>query len=330
MTDYLLERYFTNQVTPDEAERVLNWFNTDAGRAYLTQRLDAQLGKANWHAPPDLPIPHADELWQPLQRRLAPSPTVAEAPVRRLGWLNQPMRWAAVLVGILLLTTAAFQAYRRLNPSEVVQQTAFGKTSRFTLSDGSVVILNGNSRLRYAPQWVSGQMREVWLDGEGFFKVTHQRNHERFVVHLPNRLNIEVLGTQFDVLARKSRAKVVLNNGRIRLDVGERAKEKLVMLPGDLFYADMSTRTYYRKRVDPAVLSAWKEGKLRFNGTTLDEVAQMLEETYGVTVVIADPELRHQALSGTIPNNSIETILNGLSTLFDLRITRQTNRIVIQ
>ena len=138
----------------------------------------------------------------------------------------------------------------------------------------------------------ANQTRDVWLDGEGFFRVTHQRNHERFVVHLPNKLNIEVLGTQFNVMARENRAKVVLNNGKIRLDVGEQAKDKLVMQPGDLFYADVKAKVYYRKRVDAAAQSAWQTGKLTFDGTTLQEVAQMLEDTYGVKVVIADPELR--------------------------------------
>lgn len=329
MTEALLQRYFSNQTTPDEARYVLDWFDTDAGRAYLAHRLDNQLGHADWHAPPITSEPDANLLWQNLQQRI-PNPSIVELPVRRLGWSNQPMRWAAVFIGALLLATGAFFGYQYLNPADLIQQTAFGRTSRFTLSDGSVVSLNGNSQLRYAPRWSGGQIREVWLEGEGFFQVTHQQNHERFLVHLPNKLTIEVLGTQFNVMARQSRAKVVLNNGKIRLDVGKQAKESLVMRPGDLFYADVNAQVYYRKRVDPTLQSAWKEGKLRFDGTTLQEIAQMLEDTYGVNVIIADPVLRRQTLSGSIPSNNIETVLNGLSTVFDLHITRQANRITIQ
>lgn len=329
MTETLLQRYFANQVTPDEVRRVLDWFDTDAGRTYLAHRLDTQFGNADWHAPPNDPVPDADRLWQQLHQQIRPAAPAPVRPVRQSSWFGAPVRWAAVFVGALLLATGGFWGYSLLQPTDLVQQTAFGITRTLTLPDGSNVILNGNSQLRYAPKWSSGQTRDVWLSGEGFFRVTHQRNHERFVVHLPNRLNIEVLGTQFNVLARESRAKVVLNNGKIRLDVGQRANDNLVMLPGDLFYADVKAKVYYRRRVDPAVPSAWKDGKLRFNGTTLGEVAQMLEDTYGVTVVIANSDLRQQTLSGTIPNNNIETILNGLSTVFDLHITRQTNRISI-
>ena len=290
MTEQLLQRYFADQVTTDEAQLVLDWFATDAGQTYLANRLDTQLGKADWHAPPTVAAPDAERLLHAIRQRMAPYSAAARTtPVRRLTSWAQPMRWAAVFIGTILLATGAFWSYQRLYPVELIQQTAFGKINKLTLSDGSTVTLNGNSRLRYAALWATGQTREVWLDGEGFFQVTHQRNHERFVVHLPNKLNIEVLGTQFNVMARENRAKVVLNNGKIRLDVGEQTKEKLVMRPGDLFYADVKAKVYYRKRVDAAAQSAWQTGKLAFDGTSLLEVAQMLEDTYGVTVVITDP-----------------------------------------
>jgi transmembrane sensor len=330
MTEQLLQHFFANQTTPEEAQRVLNWFDTEAGQAYLTHRITSQLEKEPWQAAPGSPRPDVDRLWETLHQSVRVTPAVG--PVRPVGqrWLIQPLQWAAVFVGALLLVTGGYWGYKQLYPADLIQQTAFGKTATLTLPDGSLVSLNGNSRLRYAAAWSSGQTREVWLDGEGFFRVTHQPGHERFVVHLPNKLNIEVLGTQFDVLARQSRARVVLNNGKIRLDVGGQAKDKLVMKPGDLFYADVKNNVFYRKRVDPTIQSAWQEGKLRFEGTTLREVAEMLEETYGVQIVITDPALLKQAITGTIPNKDLNTILTGLSTLFDLNITRQSNQIIIK
>ncbi|SOD96000.1 FecR family protein [Spirosoma fluviale] len=330
MTEQLLQRYFANQVTPDEARRVLDWFNTEAGQTYLQTRLDAQFDELAWLAPAIVPAPDAERMLNAIRGRMEPATTPTEIPVRQLTTWARPLRWAAALAGFILLATGAFMAYRQWYPDDLVRQTAFGKMSTLTLPDGSTVTLNGNSRLRYAPRWASHQTREVWLDGEGYFRVTHKQNHERFVVHLPNKLNIEVLGTQFNVMARQARAKVVLNTGKIRLDVGEQAKEKLVMRPGDLFYADVKAKVYYRKHVDAAAQSAWQSGKLTFDGTTLQEVAQMLEDTYGVKVIITDPALQRQTISGTIPNQSMQTILNGLTTLFDLHITQQSNQIIIQ
>lgn len=330
MTEQILNQYFANQLAPDEARRVLDWFDTDAGHTYLTARLASQLGQTDWHAPPNMPAPNAERMLNAIRQRMDFQTQTAPLIINRHANWWAPMRRAAVFIGALLIAVSAYFGYRYLNPPDLVRQTAFGKIQTLRLPDGSTVTLNGNSRLRYAPRWASRQTREVWLDGEGYFQVTHQRNHERFVVHLPNKLAIEVLGTQFNVMARESRAKVVLNKGKIRLDVGSEAKEKLIMSPGDLIYADVKTKEYYRKRVDAAAQSAWQTGRLKFDGTTLQEVATMLEETYGVTVVISDPDLQKQTISGSIPNQSMQTILNGLSTLFDLKVTKQANQIIIQ
>ncbi|MBC3785449.1 FecR family protein [Spirosoma utsteinense] len=330
MTEELLQRYFVSQTTLEEARQVLDWFDTEAGQAYLAHRLDTQLSPTDWPLSASDPMPDANRLWHRLYQTVHHTDLEQEPTVRRLNWYATPMRWAAVLIGALLVALSSYWGYRQLYPDDLIRNTAYGTTSKLTLPDGSMVTLNGNSRLRYAPRWAYGQVREVWLDGEAFFRVTHQPHHERFLVHLPNKLTIEVLGTQFNVLARQSRARVVLSNGKIRLDVGQQSTERLVMLPGDLFFADVKTNVFYRKRVDPAVQSSWQEGKLRFDGTTLGEVAQMLEETYGVTIVIADTTLQKQAISGTIPNKNLNIILKGLSTLFDLHIVRQANQITIQ
>jgi transmembrane sensor len=330
MTEQLLQQFFANQTTPEESQRILVWFDTEAGQTYLTHRIRTQLDRDHWQAVPGTPKPDVDRLWEAIYPSVQATPSKAQKLPGRQLWLGQSLRWAAVFAGTLLLATGGYWGYKQRYPADLIQQTAFGKTTMLTLPDGSLVTLNGNSRLRYAPNWESGQSREVWLEGEGFFRVTHQPRHERFVVHLPNKLNIEVLGTQFDVLARQSRARVVLNNGKIRLDVGDKAKDKLIMQPGDLFYADVKNKVFYRKRVDPTVQSSWQEGKLRFEGTTLKEITQMLEETYGVTIVVTDANLLKQEISGSIPNQNLSTILTGLSTLFDLHITRKANQITIQ
>lgn len=328
MTELLLNRYFANQVTPEEARLVLDWFDTDAGRTYLTQRLDTQLGQANWHAPPHVPAPDPDRVLQSIRRRLQPFAPASTPPVYRSAWFGEPMRWAAVVVGALLLATAAFFGYRDVFPADLIRQTAFGTIQTLTLPDGSTVTLNGNSRLRYAPAWKNGQTRQVWLDGEGFFRVTHRGNHERFVVHLPNRLNIEVLGTQFNVLARESRARVVLSSGHIRL--ANAAGQQLDMKPGELVETNGQTRQISRRRIDPAIDASWQTTKLTFEDASLADVVQRLKDTYGLEVIVTDPALLTQRFSGSVPNNNVDVLTDGLARLFGLSIHRQGNTIHIK
>ena len=328
MTEQLLQRYFTNQITPHEARQVLDWFDTDEGRAYLLHRLDTQLGKADWHAPPNTLLPDAERMFNAIRERIVTDIPVVPLPaVRQTNWWAQSMRWAAVFVGALLLATAAFFGYRYLNPKDLIQQTAFGKISSLTLPDGSTVTLNGNSRLRYAPQWISRQTREVWLEGEGFFRVTHLRNHERFVVHLPNKLNIEVLGTQFNVMARPSRTRIVLSSGHIRL--ANSTGQQLDMKPGELIETNGQTKQVSRRRVDPAIDASWQTNRLIFDNTSLADIVQRLQDTYGLEVIVSDKSLLAQRFSGSVPNNNVDVLTDGLAKLFGLNIRRHSNQILI-
>ena len=323
MTEALLKLYFANEVTPEEAGYVLDWFDTDAGQTYLTHQLDSQLGNTNWHAPPHIATPDPDRLLAVIRQRARPF-TIGRNPAVRQ-W--QPMRWAAAFVGTLLLAAGAYVAYRQAYPADVLQQTAFGKIQTLTLPDGSTVTLNGNSRLRYSPHWQSGQTRHIWLDGEGFFRVTHQQHHEPFVVHLPNKLNIEVLGTQFNVMARESRARVVLSSGHIRL--ANASGQQLDMQPGELVETIGKSQQISHRRVDPTIDASWQTTRLTFDKASLADMVQRLKDTYGLEVVVSDPALLTQRFSGSVPNNNVAVLTDGLARLFGLNIRRQGNIIFI-
>ncbi|HZB14371.1 MAG TPA: FecR domain-containing protein, partial [Chryseolinea sp.] len=77
-------------------------------------------------------------------------------------------------------------------------ETKYGERRTIVLPDESTVVLNGNSKLKYSKNWSAEQVREVWIDGEGFFAVQHTKSHQKFVVHTGEGLSVEVLGTKFN------------------------------------------------------------------------------------------------------------------------------------
>ena len=248
-------------------------------------------------------------------------------PVWRLG-----QRWqAAAAVSVLLLVTGSLFFYQRhAAPEPVSLHTDFGQTRRVILPDQSVVTMNGNTSIRYFEHWQADKPRQVWVEGEAFFEVVHTANHQRFQVHLPGKMNVEVLGTRFNVYTRKTKTKVVLNEGSIQMRVSDHPGNHLMMKPGEMFFADTQTKSFYKKEVNAQAQSSWRTEKLIFEGTTLAEIAQILKDTYGLEVEIRDRDLQQQRVSGTIPGRNADTILKGLSGLFDLKITRKANHILIE
>ncbi|MGV3559363.1 FecR domain-containing protein [Larkinella arboricola] len=324
MDAQLLQKYLRNECTPDEARQVLLYLATPDGQRQLQHLLETDLADvAELH----LDTPERQQAQRLFSRIQARKQTVSETPVRPL---RSSWRWMAA-VGLIVLATGSLFFYRQFaTPQPISLHTDFGQTRRVVLPDQSIVTMNGNTTLRYFEHWKADQPREVWVEGEAFFEVVHTRNHQRFQVHLPTQMNVEVLGTRFNVYTRKTKTKVVLNEGRIQMRVANNSNNHLEMQPGEMFMADTETKAFYKKRVNAQAHSSWRTDKLSFEGTTLGEIAQLLKDTYGLDVEIPDQNLREQKVSGTVPARNANTILKGLSGLFDLKVTREANHILIE
>ena len=245
--------------------------------------------------------------------------------------LNPILAWrvAAVFIGLILLTGIVYLFYVR--SAIFTYTTAYGTTKRLLLPDQSKVILNGNSSIQYEKWWDEKSPRKVWITGEGYFSVTHKANNQKFIVITPDGYNIEVLGTEFNVTIRKSKSRVVLNSGKVRLSMSNIWKEKsMEMKPGELVEFKKNTSKILRKSINPALYSSWKDQKLEFDNAPLAELVSILEETYGFDVRVSDEELLNEKIWGSIPTTDVNIFLAVLSKSFHLDVERNDNRITIK
>lgn len=240
--------------------------------------------------------------------------------------------WHRIAATFALLVAAAAVLYLFLNRGsrEVHYRTAYGQTRELTLPDGTVVVLNANSTLRTA-DWPAGQPREVWLEGEAFFRVTKRRegtsSDPRFVVHT-GRVDVEVLGTQFSVNHRRGQTTVILNEGQVRLGESETSRgQPLLMKPGELVKLAADGGKVVRRRVDPEQYSSWTQHLYTFDDTPLRDVAVLLEDHFGLQVIFKDPALADRTFSATIPTRKPEVLLLALSESFGITITEKGNQL---
>jgi len=245
-------------------------------------------------------------------------------------WGNNWYKVAAVLGGLILLAGITYRLVSSQNEL-ITRHTAFGQTIKIELPDHSIVNLNGNSTLKYASGWDPENTREVWLDGEAYFSVVHTAKNQKFVVRTSDKVNVEVLGTEFNVSNRKSRTQVVLSSGKVRLNIKEAAQTgQVTMKPGELVELADHSDQYLKKKVNPRVYTSWKDKILLFDNTPLKEVARNLEETYGLQVQLSDASLSEMKVSGSAPIDNLDVIFAGLSRTFDLTIIRDKNLVVFR
>jgi ferric-dicitrate binding protein FerR (iron transport regulator) len=240
-------------------------------------------------------------------------------------------RWSLrqwlVAASVLLILGAGTVLFRH----QILYQTyrtAFGETCSLRLADGSTVMLNANSSLE-VPRWGFGRKtREVLLTGEANFSVTHTADAQTFVVKTANRFEVVVLGTEFSVFARKRGASVLLNKGKVQLQYqqGETARQ-VTMKPGDLVTLDPQNHMALKttKQQQPA----WQEKRFVFDEMSLQEVACLLEENYGLQVDINDQALAGRVLMGSFRADNVDQLLQSISELLDVTVVRQGNRVQI-
>lgn len=130
--------------------------------------------------------------------------------------------------------------------------------------------------------------------------------------------------------ARKTKTRVVLNTGKIQLTHSEQDYTPLVMKPGDLYESNAQDTKLVARRVNSEVYSSWRNARLTFDKMSLADIAQQLEDTYGLEVVIEDKTLLRQEFSGTIPTQNIDVLLEALGRLFDLKIIKNQDKVIIQ
>ncbi len=266
---------------------------------------------------------HGQLAFSPLNQRHL---TAAPAPAWR--------RWAAAaaVAGTVLAGSSWWLSTHQAPTSQTIA-TSYGQTRTVQLSDGSSVMLNGHSTLHYPAAWAPGKPREVWLDGEGYFAVQHQADNQRFVVHTTAGFNVEVLGTKFTVSRRRDQGRVVLLSGKVRVSFDDRQHPDVILKPGEL----VETReiqpaqpvvTAYRK-VHTAPYASWKDAQLVLDETTIAELAARLQDTYGLEVVVATPELNQRKVTGTVPVRDLDVLLQSLEETFHLRALREGNRLTL-
>lgn len=176
-------------------------------------------------------------------------------------------------------------------------ETPLGGEYHVVLSDGTKVWLNAGSRLTY-PENFLGEKRTVTLDGEGYFEVQHAERIP-FIVHT-NGMDIEVLGTKFNIKSYSPEEKTVatLINGRISAVVS--GKEPLLLRPDQQAVLDVSQGKLTVHEVIARDYAAWKEGRFIFKEEGLEAVMNDIARWYDIRVVYEQDEAKQFGFTGMI------------------------------
>ena len=226
---------------------------------------------------------------------------------------------AAAAAAVLLVAGTNYfvvKDYLRTKIETNIVTSAHDK-GEYVLPDGTHIWLNAGSVLRYYGD-LKGRRRVVELDGEGFFKVRHDENRP-FILRMDD-MNIEVLGTEFDVINYEEFAttEAILCSGSIRA-YGGRLPAPVTLKPGDRLVFDRKSGRASRSEVSTRNYSQWMGGSLSFDDTPLGDILTNLERWYAVEIDVPDAWAQQVRMSfKLIRNESVEEILKAMSLVVDM------------
>ena len=210
--------------------------------------------------------------------------------------------------------------------SVVLMTTPRGKDCHLTLSDGTRVWLNADSKLEF-PEQFRGARRTVRLSGEAYFEVAKDSRHP-FVVET-EYLTTTVLGTSFNVRAYTvSDASVTLVEGRVQV-ASPSVRKPVVLKPGQRL--DVVGSRFSMNTVNTYAYTQRKEGFFYFPDDTMRQIMVELGRWYNKAVVFEDASHMNLRLHFVAERTqSLAEIVNSLSEMDGVNIELGSNEIVVK
>jgi transmembrane sensor len=219
-------------------------------------------------------------------------------------------KWLPRVAAILVLGLGiAFALQNFVTQTQIAEN---GAKTTFSLPDNSQVVLNSSSQIEYK-KWNWDNHRNLELQGEAYFKVAHGR---KFQVET-NLGKVTVLGTQFNVKARKNRFDVTCFEGRVKVNYNT---VQLVLTHGQSVTFENGKQTNINTNSSKP---EWLENKIAFEKEELQNVLDKIQRQYNVTIDLKNPQ--KELFTGQIPTDDLEMALQIITKTYGLNSKKIAN-----
>ena len=333
----ILDRRLAGDASPDDERALSAWLASDPRNAEIVEAARAAARAPDRRAEPRWDV---DRAWSRMSARMHEPRAESVVPLRSRAsgrWTRwSRARLVASVAGVLaaasavaivvkrpLASTPAMTASRR---HEVVAAAA--QQTSVTLRDGTRVVLNSGSRLRYGDDFGRGA-REVQLDGEGYFDVVHDEMRP-FRVRARGSI-AEDVGTRFVVRAYPEQAgvDVVVTQGSVVVRGESETTPPTLLVAGQRGRVAANGAVTRVNEADVERWLAWTRGGIVLEGVTLGDAAVDLSRRFGVRIEVAGDDLERRSVSARFHDEPLPRVLDALGAALGARWSQVGDRIVM-
>lgn len=230
------------------------------------------------------------------------------------------------------LKTISYNEINKVNTLKFnTLEVPYGKRFNVQLSDGTLVYLNSGSSLKFPVNFLKGKERKVYLQGEAFFEVAH--NKELFTVKSPGAI-AAVYGTKFNFknYQEDSFSEVILTEGSVGLKSNLYMDKFVTIKPNFKAELNKVENNIEVSQVNTKLYTSWIDGRVVFRNENIDNLILKLERLYNVSITNSNQNLSSNFFNATIfvENETIEDVLNYLQEVYNINYQVVNNKIIIK
>jgi transmembrane sensor len=271
--------------------------------------------EAWYNSVPETDHPELNASEETLQKELARIKSKNVLPLQQDERNPFKLYWKAAAVALLIISAGILLYVKRssFKQEQVMLTERYvpkGKLLQLSLSDGTQVWLNADTKFRYPEVFGTGD-REVYLEGEAFFEVTKDTARP-FRIH-SGKLTTTVLGTSFNVKAygADDLNEVAVITGKVSVihTTADKHASEVLLQPGQKAVLTKGTNLLSKEAFnDQDRYTSWKEGKLIFENAPVGEVITSLGRYYNIDIQLTEA-LRSCKVTATFDPMPLEKVM---------------------
>ncbi len=319
----LITRKLSGELSPEQERDFQKLLRNDSERESLFQELQKIWNSAGSAVEGvQYNLDSEWDLMQDLIPNLKQESQVKQSEVKTRSLLYYTYRVAAVLLVGLIIGLGLTYGTRMLYNQQII---AWDQPVDVILEDGTLITINRDSRIRFKKKFASNE-RKVFLKGEAWFDVASDPASP-FVIDAGSAI-VEVLGTSFNVNAYRENpvVEITVESGVVTLTSKQEKQEQIVLKAGNSGkYNKERKELELIQSSDPNQIS-WKTRDLYFDGSSLQEVVDLINQVYDAHLIISNEALASCQITVTFKGQSLDAILNVLESTLDLEILQVGNQ----
>ncbi len=204
------------------------------------------------------------------------------------------------------------------------------KVRKVVLSDGNIAWLNKNSSIQF-PKKTYDDVYKVDVKGEVYFEI-NKRPKKHYIVKAYNTIiNIEDKAS-LNIRAYSKEASVDITVADGAVKIGEETYPEglaILVTEGNFCSVHKKLKVVFSSVNKNLNYLSWKTGKLVFDSTYIETVADVLEKYYHKQIILENDSIAYCYFSGTFDNQSIDIILNKMESNLGIKINKTGNKIIL-